>query len=55
MFFKIFFSKQLAFAGQNKDAHFFVMIALEIDFGTILGRFWGRFWALKAFLKALKK
>ena len=32
--------KPLAFVGQNKDACFYVMIALETDSGPILGRFW---------------
>ena len=32
--------KPLVFVGQNKDACFYVMIALETDSGPILGRFW---------------
>ena len=32
--------KPLVFVGQNKDACFYVMIALETDSGSILGRFW---------------
>ena len=32
--------KQLVFVGQNKDAGFYVMIALGTDSGAILGPFW---------------
>ena len=32
--------KPLVFVGQNKDACFYVMIALETDSGPILGQFW---------------
>ena len=32
--------KPLVFAGQNKDACFYVMIALETDSGPILAPFW---------------
>ena len=32
--------KQLVFVGQNKDACFYVMIALETDSGPILAPFW---------------
>ena len=36
--------KPLVFVGQNEDACFCAMIALEIDFGSIFDRFWVRFW-----------
>ena len=36
--------KPLAFVGQNEDACFCAMIALEIDFGSIFDYFWDRFW-----------
>ena len=32
--------KPLVFVGQNKDACFYVMIALGTDSGSILGPFW---------------
>ena len=37
--------KPLVFVGQNEDACFCAMIALEIDFGSIFDHFWGRFWS----------
>ena len=37
-------AKAIGFVGQNEDACFCAMIALEIDFGSIFDHFWDRFW-----------
>ena len=50
--------KQFVFVGQNKDACFYVMIALGTDYGSILAPFWhqiGPKMASKSIKKVIEK